>query len=608
MDRDLTILVLMCYYERPNMATVALRSVLDQTYENWRLAVVDDGSARPIAPIVDKILAPVIDKVTVYSTGDSAEQKNAQGGSRFGSFWNRAVQETPADVAIMLCDDDALLPDYLENLNAWFRQNTGEVYCHSHVRVFDPFELTDLEDIGPTEHWLNRTGRIRPSNQVDASQVAWRTSCQLEGGVWFPSPLTVSLDAAFFAGMHAKYGDCPFSGFEGQYKGLHGSQLSNRGDTYGRVADLDRPYGPSRTVQLFKVNMSPEAPQRVAAVFESGYIGQGPVVEEFERRFQELVQTEVRPLFVNSGTSAITLALDLAGVGHGDEVVTTPMTCLATNLPILHRGARPVWADVDPVTGLIDPGDAVSKVTPKTKAIVAVDWAGRSCDYRALRQAGVPVVQDAAHRLYPSEEGGDYVCWSFQAIKFLTTGDGGALLVPERQYEQARLMRWFGLDRTSSTSFRCDQDVQYAGYKFQPNDIGAAIGLCNLDLAVEAVKNAQTNAQLYMEELAGMKNVVLPPWDDGCDWWLFTLLVEDGLQQAFIDFLAERQVVASRVHARNDLQRAFSGSVRGALPGVVSFSSREVAVPVGSWLGERDKRRVVEAVREYDSSLASRRA
>ena len=603
MARDLTVLVLMCYYERPNMVTVGLQSLLAQTYPNWRLAFVDDGSAQPGEPILKRVMEPVMDKVTVYNTGDSVETKIAKGGSRFGSFWNRAIEEIPADIAVMLCDDDALIPEYFENLNTWFQENEGQAYCFSHVRVFDPFELTDLDEIEGTPHSLNMTGSISPSNQIDASQVAWRTSCQLEGGVWFPSPCTVALDSAFYNGLHAKYGDCPFSGFEGQYKGKHESALSVRGDTYGKVRDLDRPYDPpGRTTPLFKVNMSSGAADRVTKVLASGYIGQGSLVEEFEERFHGLVQTKVRPLFVNSCTSAITLALDLAGVGNGDEVVTTPMTCLATNLPIVHRGATPVWADVDPVTGLIDPEDVAKKVTSKAKAIIAVDWAGRSCDYGALKKIGVPVIQDAAHRLTLDTESGDYVCWSFQAIKFLTTGDGGALLVPERRYEQAKLMRWFGLDRTSSESFRCKQQLEHAGYKFQPNDIAAAIGIENIEGAVAAVRQAQENASWYLGELKDVEGVVLPPADANCSWWLFTLLVGSGLRQEFIDHMAENDVAASQVHSRNDMQKIFPRSTPGRLPGVDTFAFSEVAIPVGHWLTAKDRIKIATAVRDFTST------
>jgi len=194
------------------------------------------------------------------------------------------------------------------------------------------------------------------------------------------------------------------------------------------------------------------------------YIGQGEQVERFERAFQEYCGLKYAPLSLNSGTSALELALQLIGIKPGDEVITTPITCTATNSPIVLYGARPVWADVDPVTGLIDEDDVAQKITPRTKAIIAVNWGGRQPNYNKLKSYGLPVVEDAAHGPYDRKQSGTYVCWSFQAIKHLTCVDGGALYVEnEVQLERGRLLRWYGLDRRSSKDFRCEQNIVEVG-------------------------------------------------------------------------------------------------------------------------------------------------
>src|SRR3990170_2900817 len=131
--------------------------------------------------------------------------------------------------------------------------------------------------------------------------------------------------------------------------------------------------------------MAEDAPAAVQRVLESGYIGQGPKVEEFEQAFARALDAPFVPLSLNSGTSALDLALHLIGVGPGDEVISTPMTCTATNGVIVNRGAKIVWADVDPFTGLISPGDVGRLVSRRTKAIMAVDWGGKPCDYEALK-------------------------------------------------------------------------------------------------------------------------------------------------------------------------------------------------------------------------------
>lgn len=331
------------------------------------------------------------------------------------------------------------------------------------------------------------------------------------------------------------------------------------------------------------------------------FIGQGPKVQEFERRFGALVGQETPlPLTTNSCTSALDLALHLIGVSLGDEVITTPMTCTATNSPIVTRRAKIVWADVDPETGLIDPVDVARKVTKRTKAIMAVDWAGRSCDYHALRRGYIPVIQDAAHNLMVDPDNhGDYVAWSFQAIKHLTTVDGGALLVPQKHYERAKLLRWYGLDRESSADFRCAQNITEAGYKYHMNDVNATIGLSNLPHAEWVVSRHRENARWYSENLRG--DVLLPPADDKGSWWLYTLRVPD--QADFIAHMADRGVMAGQVHARNDTHKAFD-YYNGPLPGVDEFSGHQVAIPVGWWLSDADRERVAEAVASFSKVAA----
>lgn len=349
-------------------------------------------------------------------------------------------------------------------------------------------------------------------------------------------------------------------------------------------------------IPLFKVFIAPEAPARVAEVLQSGYIGQGEQVERFEAALMELLDTPAPPLTTNSCTSALDLALHLIGVGSGDEVITTPVTCTATNSPIVTRGAVPVWADVEPDTGLIDPIDVCAKITDKTKAIMAVDWGGALCDYQALKSFELPVIQDAAHSL-TAGMGGDYVCWSFQAIKHLTTGDGGALWCPPDQMERARLLRWYGLDRRSGSDFRCGQNIQEVGYKYHMNDIAAAIGLANIGGVRGLVEQHRHNAEVYDLRLDGLGyNVTTPQWDRNSAWWLYTLLVED--RQGFIAHLADHGIAAISVHARNDTHRAFHYP-NGPLPGVDYFASRNVAIPVGWWLSVDDRRRVIEAVQAW---------
>lgn len=342
---------------------------------------------------------------------------------------------------------------------------------------------------------------------------------------------------------------------------------------------------------LFKVLMSEEAPESVRKTLLSGYIGEGPQVARFEERFAAAVGAE-EVIATNSCTAAIDLALHLCGVGPADEVITTPVTCTATNSPIVMRGAVPVWADVDPISGLICPEDVKRKITRRTKAIIAVDWGGAPCDFASLRSFGLPVIEDAAHCLH-SFHGGDFVCWSFQAIKHLTCGDGGALLTPRYYRNRARLLRWYGLDRRSGKDFRCSQNITEVGGKIHMNDIAAAIGNANLNLALKAVETNRANAAILQKALPV---AIVPPWDNRSSWWIYTIRAKD--RHRLVGKLEAEGIASSPVHGRNDNHTAFQRAAGRIydLPGVEEFTDRNLAIPVGWWVTESELAQIAEVV------------
>lgn len=367
-------------------------------------------------------------------------------------------------------------------------------------------------------------------------------------------------------------------------------------------------------IDLFRPYMNPGAAERVAKVLTYDakgriFCGQGPLVDEFEGAFADLVGAKPATVVTtNSCTAALDLALHSCGIQSGDEVVSTPQTCTATNGVIVNRGARIVWADIDPATGLIDPRDVARKVTPNTRAIMAVDWAGNACDYARLRLHGIPVIEDAAHATltrYAGESiarsGGDYVCYSFGPIKHLTCSDGGALVTHRGDAERLRLLRWHGLSRTSSADFRCAQTIDEAGYKYHLTDFNAAVGLANIPDAAWVVGKHRENAAWYDRALAGLPGVALPPADPGSSYWLYCLLVND--RDAFIAHLKARGIASSPVHRRNDVHPAYHFP-NGPLPGVDHYDSHVAAIPVGWWIGPRELARVADAVKEWAYSQA----
>lgn len=348
-------------------------------------------------------------------------------------------------------------------------------------------------------------------------------------------------------------------------------------------------------IPLFKVAMSDDAKSAVGEVLDSGYIGQGPKVEEFELALQDAWGLNQRPLALNSCTSALDLALELCGVGPGDKVLTTPQTCTATNSPIVKRGATPIWCDVD-TEGLLTPYSVKHRYLdhPEAKALMVVDWAGTPAKYAALRKAapGLPIIEDAAHR-FGGPAYGDYVAWSFQAIKFLTTGDGGALLTPPGQYERAKLLRWYGLDRESSASFRCAQNIQEVGFKYHMNDIAASIGLANLRIVPGLFERQRANAR-YLADALGID------FNESSHYWFFPITLPR--RDAFIAFMESEGVAASQVHARNDKHAGFN-FVNNPLPGVDWFDAHQVAIPCGWWLTKEELDTVAQTTMAWASAM-----
>lgn len=370
-----------------------------------------------------------------------------------------------------------------------------------------------------------------------------------------------------------------------------------RGTKFGMEAT--RPPETLPNVPLFRVTMAPEAADRVANVLASGYVGEGQEVKDLEQEFSSLVGAPRSVVAVNSCTSALTLALRLCGVKQHDWVISTPVTCSATNTPISNLGANILWADVDPDTGLIDPKSIpplLQKMKPngmsiiQPKAIIAVDWSGSSCDYEALKQFGVPVIQDAAHRVFAlNGPAGDYVAWSLGPIKHLTCGDGGMLLTPEDKVKDAKLLRWYGLDRESKADFRCSQDIGDAGFKFHMNNISAAIGRANLVHICCVVSKHRANGA----RLAAAAGTVFDPFSD---YWFFPMIVED--RAGFTKHMAERGVAVSQVHRRCDEHSCWQ-LYRTDLPGVDAFASRNVGLPCHSGLSEDDLCRIEEALASW---------
>ena len=364
--------------------------------------------------------------------------------------------------------------------------------------------------------------------------------------------------------------------------------------------------GSGSAIPLFKVHMPESVLEPLSKTLLSGYIGQGPKVEQFETALAPWFGNQ-NVLTLNSGTAALMLALRLANVGFGDEVISTAMTCTATNEPILAMGARIVWADIDPWTANIDPLDVERKITEKTKAIIAVHWGGYPCDLdelnRIARKYNIKLIEDAAHAFGATYHGqpigshSDFASFSFQAIKHLTTVDGGALVCRDTEaYKRGKLLRWYGIDRESERKdFRCEEDVVEYGYKFHMNDVNATIGLEQLSYVGEVLRKHRENAVYFTQRFQGLPGMKLLNYqtDREGSYWLFTIRVTNRL--TFMQRMKEAGIVVSQVHARNDKHTMFK-EFRRNLPGVDEFVAEQVSIPVGWWLTEDQRQYIADTV------------
>ena len=358
-------------------------------------------------------------------------------------------------------------------------------------------------------------------------------------------------------------------------------------------------------IPLVKTNIPPreELMPQLENVLYSGYVAQGEKVEEFERAFEKFVG-KGHSLSLNSGTAALHISLILAGVCHGDEVISTALTAEPTNVAIKMVGAKIRYADIDNNTGNIDPVSVENNINKKTKAIIVVDYAGTPVNVSKLLEISnkyrIPVIEDAAHALGAKFNGNrsgchfPYTIFSFQAIKHLTTIDGGMLQIQNfEEYEKGKLIRWFGIDKKLS---RLDNNIQYQGFKYHMNNVNATIGLVQL-AGIDAILNTHIeNGKYFDQELQNIPGVELLQYypQSESSYWLYTMKAEnrDGLCRK----LAENGIMASELHKRNDLH-SYLNDFNTSLPVLDSFYERLIHIPCGWWVTAEDRNKILNVIK-----------
>ncbi|MCQ2211400.1 MAG: DegT/DnrJ/EryC1/StrS family aminotransferase [Paludibacteraceae bacterium] len=359
-------------------------------------------------------------------------------------------------------------------------------------------------------------------------------------------------------------------------------------------------------ISLVKPYIAPaeEMMPAIQNILYSGYIAESEPVWDFEKQFGLFIDNK-NTIVVNSGTAALHISLSILDIGPGDEVISTPMTSEPTNTTIALTGAKVVWGDVDPNTGLLDPRSVEEKINENTKAIMLVHYAGMVCDMNEFnmisKKYGIPIIEDAAHALGSRYKGkiiasnSRFTCFSFQAIKQMTTVDGGAIgFKNEDDVAVAKKLRWFGLDKSVS---RMNNDITRAGYKYGMNNVTATIGQIQLKHTPEVLNKYIENGKYYDDKLKSVAGIHLVPYyeDTQPSYWLYTMKVEN--REDFCKMMEEKGIAASPLHHRSDTHSVFEES-RCDLPNMDEWYSRFVHIPCGWWVGNEEREYIIDTIRK----------
>jgi UDP-4-amino-4-deoxy-L-arabinose-oxoglutarate aminotransferase len=358
--------------------------------------------------------------------------------------------------------------------------------------------------------------------------------------------------------------------------------------------------------------------EAVAASLRSGWITSGPKVAEFEGRFCEFTGAP-HAVAVASATAGLHLVLMALGIGPGDEVVTPSMTFASTINQIALAGAFPVFVDSDYGTLLASPEEIAERITPRTRAVIPVHFAGAPADLDPIREAaeraGAAIIEDAAHAVGTSYRGeavgvpGDIAIFSFHPIKNITTGEGGMVTC----YDDAlagklRLLRFHGIERDAWRRYgkggTPHYDILEPGYKYNLTDIQAAIGLAQMRKVEEMNARRASLAARYLAGLGGVPGIDLPvppPYPHKHSWHLFIVKVTGFDRDAFLGRLAEYNVGAGihfpPCHLLHYVRERY-GTKEGDLPACERAGNRIVSLPLFPGMSEADVDYVCEASRE----------
>lgn len=368
----------------------------------------------------------------------------------------------------------------------------------------------------------------------------------------------------------------------------------------------------SAAVPLFKVHLPDTVLGALGRTFASGYVAQGAQVEQFERRLASWVGAK-RVCAASEFSGALTLALYVAGVRPGDEVILSPLVCLATSMPVANLFAKPVWCDVDPSTGMLEASRLPPLISERTRAILAYHWSGDVCELETLgaiaASASIPLVEDASEAFGAEVRGArlgmntaDFTVYSFGAVRQMTCGEGAAVFVKDLDaWERLHRARRYGIHppsfRLPNGDLNPGSDIPVAGFNFALNNIAAAIGLEQFAHIDRIVARCRANGAYFESALHGVAGVALLQRrkDAVSGYWTYSLRVQR--RDDLVRKLHERGIGCQRLHVRNDRYACFAGARTADLPGVGAFDRENLSIPCGWWVSDDDRDRIVACIR-----------
>ncbi len=351
----------------------------------------------------------------------------------------------------------------------------------------------------------------------------------------------------------------------------------------------------------------------VVKVLKSDWLTQGPVVEKFEKAVAKYCKAKYGVAF-SSGTAALYCAYRSAGIKQGDEVITSPLTFAATSNMLAMLGAVPIFADVDEETLTIDSKEIEKKITKKTKAIVAIDFAGHPCEYdeilKIAKKNNLFLIEDACHALGAEYKGkkigsfADMTVLSFHPVKHITTGEGGMVLTNNKDfYEKLKLFRNHGIEKKPENG-TWYYEILEPSFNFRISDIQCALGLSQLKKINKFLKKRREIAKKYKKELSKINDLKLPMEKDYVKsaWHLYSIRITKD-RKKFFDYLTKNgigaQVHYMPLHMHPFYKNKFNYK-EGDFPIAEDYYKKAVSLPIFYSLTKKDFEKVIRIIKNYD--------